>query len=251
MDLLRAAECGRLSVVKKIVSTDSALLHSVQHKDASNRAFNVNGAPIHYACRSGHWNVVKYLLNQDSTLINQVDVEDWTPLHYACYNGHLNIVKLLVEYHPNVDAKDSCLSQTPIQFAMYREFEGIARFLDTDGKWERTWKHRNTEEIARQGNTPVFRRGSHLFLGRYTLTDEHVNIIEAFREDLNHEDIILKNVLDVELDQLKVCLLITHNFDRHLKKTAELMSSTLDEDDRFLRSSTTCTNEHILVLNDT
>lgn len=248
MDLLRAADCGRLSLVKQIVSADKTLLHSVLHKDGSDRAFNVNGSPMHYACRSGHWNVVKYFLDEDPTVINQVDIEGWTPLHYACYNGHLNIVQLLMEYNADVNAKDSCLFQTPIQFAMYREFEEIVHFLDKNHTSESAWKHRKSDDISRQGNTPVFRRGSHLFLGRYTLTNDHIKAIEAFREDSEHDDIVLQGVHDAQLHQLRVHLIITHNFERHMKKTMELTSSTMDTDDAFLRSSTTSTNEHILVL---
>ncbi|CAF1299196.1 unnamed protein product [Adineta ricciae] len=245
MDLLHAADCGRLSIVKELVSKDKSLLHNYRHKDASNRAFNLFGSPIHYACRSGHFNVVKYLLEQDVTLVEDVDVEQWTPLHYACNNGHLNIVKLLTEYNANVRAKDNYLNQTPIQFAMYRNFEDVVHFLDPHIRWER----RTADEISKKGNVSAFRKNSTLFLARYVLNNDHVERIETFRANPDHDDIDLDHIQDNELKNLPVRLRLTHDSKRHLKKTQELSST--DTDDQFLRSSTTSTNEHLMVFDDT
>jgi len=244
MDLLHAAECGRLSVVKQLVSTDKSLIHTCRHKDRKNRAFNVDASAIHYACRSGHINIVKYILEQDSTIINDLDCERWTPLHYACNNGHLSIVKLLLEYNPNVNIKDSYLSQTPIEFAMYKQFEDIVYLLDPNIQWKR----RNIEEISTKGNVSVFRKKSNLFLGRYILNENHIKQIELFRNNSQSNDIDLNNIQDVELNNLNIRLILTHDFKKHINKTIELTSN--DDDDPFLRSSTTSTNEHIMVFKD-
>ncbi|UJR31760.1 hypothetical protein I4U23_019238 [Adineta vaga] len=246
MDLLHAADYGRLSIVKQLISNDKSLIHSCRHKNALNRTFNVDGAPIHYACRSGHYNVVKYLLEQDVTLVNQLDIEDWTPLHYACYNGHLNIVKLLLEYNAKVNVIDSYLFQTPIQFAMYRQFEDIVYFLDSNIQWKR----RTTEEISKKGNIPVFRNGSTLFLGRYILNNNHIKQIEAFRANPESDDIELNQVQDVEVNNLHVRIRLTHDYKQHMNKTKELLSIEDDDDDQFLRSSTTSTNEHVMIFYD-
>lgn len=242
MDLLHAAESGRLSIVKELVSSDKSLIRTCRHKDRHNHAFNPKSYAIHYACRSGHLNVVKYLLEQDSGIIHDVDIEDWTPLHYACYNGHLNIVKLLLEYHANVNLRDNFLLQTPIEFAMYRQFEEIVKFLDPDISWTR----RSADEIAKKGNVSAFREKSNLFLGRYLINDEHRYEIETFRKDPQAKAIELTNIQDVELNNRNVRIILTHDFAEHSKKTLELTSQD-DQDDPFLRSSTTSTNEHILV----
>jgi hypothetical protein len=244
MDLLHAAECGRLSVVKELVSNDKSLIHTCRHKDRHNRAFNVNGSAIHYACRSGHINIVKYLLEQDSTIINDLDAEHWTPLHYACNNGHKNIVQLLLEYNANVNIKDNYLSQTPIQFAMYKQFEEIVYLLDPNVKWTR----RNVDEISNKGNVSVFRKKSNLFLGRYILNDEQIQQIELFRKNSQSADINLNHIPDMELNNLHVRILLTHDFKKHIDQTLELTSN--NDDDPFLRSSTTSTNEHIMVFKD-
>jgi hypothetical protein len=245
MDLLHAAECGRLSVVKQLVCQDKSLIHTCRHKDPNNRAFNVNASAIHYACRSGHLNIVKYLLEQDSTIINDLDIEDWTPLHYACNNGHLNIVKLLLEYNANVNIKDTHLFQTPIEFAMYKQFEDIVYLLNPNIKWIR----RNIDDISMKGNVSVFRKRSNLFLGRYILNENHIKQIELFRKNFQTNDIELNNIQDAELNNLHVRIILTHDFKKHINKTIELLSNE-DNDDPFLRSSTISTNEHIMVFKD-
>ena len=53
--------------------------------------------PLHLACRQGHLELVKYLVNEK--LIDPVDAnkEGETPFHVACETGRLEIVKFLVE----------------------------------------------------------------------------------------------------------------------------------------------------------
>lgn len=244
MDLLHAADSGRLSIVKDLVSKDKSSIRNCRHADATNRAFNVDGTAIHYACRSGHLNVVKYLLKQDPSIINILDCELWTPLHYACYNGHLNIVKFLLESNADVTLKDSYLFQTPIQFAMYRQFEDIVNLLDPNAKWVR----RDQNEIETKGKASVFRKKSNLFLGRYILNDNHIKEVDSFRNNPKSDDIELRKVQDVELSNLNVRIVLTHDFHKHMNQTISLSST--ENDDPFLRSSTTSTNEHIMVFKD-
>ena len=244
MDLLHAAESGCLSRVKQLVAADKSLMKTCRHTDAKNRAFNRLGSPIHYACRSGHLNVARYLLEQDPTIIKDIDEEVWTPLHYACYNGHLRIVQLLLEYNADVHVKDSYLSQTPIQFAMYRQFEDVVRLLDPTVEWRR----RTADEIARKGDAPVFRKKSNLYLGRYRINEEQIKQIGAFRNDPQATPIELQAVEDLELNHRRVRIRLNHDFHEHAKQTADLLS--IDDDDGFLRSSTSSTNEHLLVFAD-
>ena len=53
--------------------------------------------PLSLACRRGHLDVVKYLVNERS-IDPLCELNDGlTPLHFACHKGHLEIVKFLVE----------------------------------------------------------------------------------------------------------------------------------------------------------
>jgi hypothetical protein len=128
---------------------------------------------------------------------------------------------------------------------MYKEFEDIVDYLNPNIEWKR----RNLDDISKKGNVPVYRKKSDLFLGRYILNENHIKQIELFRNNSQSNDIELNQIQDVELDNLNVRIILTHDFKKHINKTIELLS--LDEnDDPFLRSSTTSTNEHIMVFQD-
>ena len=243
-DLLHAAEAGFLSRVKELVSYDKSLIKKCLHEDGKNRTFNFHGSPMHYACRSGHLSVVKYLLEQDPTIINQVDIENWTPLHYACYNGHQPIVRLLLQYNANVEQRDNYLMQKPIEFAMYRQFEDIVMLLDPNASWTR----RSSRDIEQAGQTPVFRSKSksNLFLARYRLDGDQIKQIEQFRANPQATPLQLKSVEDVELNNLSVDFILNHNFKEHMQQTL-LLAKMDDQEDDYLRSSTTSTNEHLIV----
>ncbi|OUM61687.1 hypothetical protein PIROE2DRAFT_26240, partial [Piromyces sp. E2] len=51
---------------------------------------------LHAACKNGHIDVVKYLVEQGAN-IHQENYNYDTPLYIACKNGHEDIVKYLVE----------------------------------------------------------------------------------------------------------------------------------------------------------
>lgn len=242
VDLLHAADAGFFNRVQELVHHDPQLMIKCQHLNACNRAFNLKALPIHYACRSGHFNIVKYFVENNPRLIDVVDCEDWTPLHYACYNGHLSIVRFLVENKANVDKRDNYLNQKPIEFAMYRQFEEVVNFLDP----KIDWKRRDQKEIETKGNVDVFRKKSNLFLGRYSLNEEQIEQIKEFRRNPRAVTLELHSIEDVELNNLRIDMILNHKFSDHIKRTMEL--SSIDENDQYLRSSTTSTNEHVIVL---
>lgn len=246
MDLLRAADAGRIDRVKELVNENPSLIRTCRHQDPTNRSFNVDGSAIHYACRSGHLNVVRFLIEKDASILNDFDCELWTPLIYACYNGHKPIVEYLIEKNADQTIKDSFLSQTAIQFAMYRNFDEIVRFLDPNIEWKR----RTTEEIEKKSKTPVFRAKSNLFLGRYRLTDDQKHDIEQFRANPQSKSIELKSIEDVELNLQRVRLELRHDVTEHMTRTLTLASNNENHADEYLRSSSTSTNEHILVFFD-
>ncbi|UJR13690.1 hypothetical protein I4U23_000702 [Adineta vaga] len=248
MDLLHAAESGHLSIVKDLLSNDKSLIHSCRHDNRHNHAFNVGASAIHYASRSGHLNIVKYLLEYDTTIINDRDRQNWTALHYACYNGHIHIVRLLFEHNPNVNTKDKYFSQTPVQFAMYRQFDDIVKLFDLNVN---STNKQNIDDEIKTRNIPVFRKKSNLFLGRYILNENQIKQIELFRRNSQTDDIELKQIQDIELSNLLVRIQFTHDFTKHINQTIELSSKQDDDDnDLFLRSSSTSAHEHILVFKD-
>ena len=74
----------------------------------------------------GHDHVVKYLLNDLKVSINDQDVDGDTALHDACKFGHVNVIKLLVEGGSDASIKNK-KGQTPKDVATeYDQPDAIA-----------------------------------------------------------------------------------------------------------------------------
>ena len=59
-------------------------------------------SPVHWACRGGHWECLKILLqviaiNKANAVLNVQNKMGDSPLHLACWGGHPECVKLLLE----------------------------------------------------------------------------------------------------------------------------------------------------------
>ncbi|TSJ80088.1 ankyrin repeat domain-containing protein [Cardinium endosymbiont of Dermatophagoides farinae] len=58
---------------------------------------SVGLTPIHWACRDGHLNVVKHILDKSPFLVHNTDNPyKFTPLHWAARRGFKEIVELLI-----------------------------------------------------------------------------------------------------------------------------------------------------------
>ncbi|KAG0173145.1 hypothetical protein DFQ28_009403 [Apophysomyces sp. BC1034] len=58
---------------------------------------NQGATVLHYACASGHTDLVSYLARSCQIPVNQVDDNEELPLHWAARHGRLEVVTLLVE----------------------------------------------------------------------------------------------------------------------------------------------------------
>jgi hypothetical protein len=66
---------------------------------------NFTKAPPQLACRAGHIEVVKHLLNPrlaDRVGLNTKTKKGWTGLMWACDRGHADIVQLFLNCHKRV-----------------------------------------------------------------------------------------------------------------------------------------------------
>ena len=91
-----------------------------------------NAIPLHNACRHGHFNVVKVLV--EHKLITEPDRYEQlkavtrdhrqTPLHYATLFGHVKLVSFLLEFYSKLkidlrDLKNRFGGNTPVHTAAY------------------------------------------------------------------------------------------------------------------------------------
>lgn len=79
--------------------------------------------PINYACKFGNYQILEYILSQNKSpyLINQQDVEGLFPLHVIARSGHFSLIKLLIEYGAQVNQIDGLNKWTPL---FYSALEG-------------------------------------------------------------------------------------------------------------------------------
>lgn len=84
MNLLLAADAGDLSLVRRYLSAGAVDVN----KRYRCSQFNFLCTALHYACRSGHTDVVRALVEDYGADVNVRDCEDWTPVYYAANNGY-------------------------------------------------------------------------------------------------------------------------------------------------------------------
>lgn len=100
--------------------------------DIINTTVGYNDATLlHYACKIGDLNTVKYLLERGSFL-DTCDFDGNMPIHYACANGHLDIVKYLLENGVSIESK-GCSGRTPLHIAASNGYTDIVKYLLDNG----------------------------------------------------------------------------------------------------------------------
>jgi ankyrin repeat protein len=112
-----AALHGHLEIIKIVVSKIFDGFSS--SLEAYLTALNVNGDTcFHIACRSGHFNIIEYLLRdlKCSYFLEQIDGDGNTPLHIAAASGQLSIVECLLAHNADLNAKNK-ESKTPLELS--------------------------------------------------------------------------------------------------------------------------------------
>lgn len=87
---------------------------------------------LHYACKNGDVDTVKYILNQKADVLID-DIFYTSPLHVAAFYNHKEIVKLLIDCGVVVNAVDS-VGFTPMNYANdLKYFEVSEILMQNDG----------------------------------------------------------------------------------------------------------------------
>ncbi|KAL0137571.1 ankyrin [Mucor lusitanicus] len=124
--------------------------------------------PLHFAASRGHFNIVKYLVDDYSAVVDAKDREGETALLKAAYNGHYHIVKYLVSKNANIHSKDKD-GWTALHNACARGFLPIARLLIEKGA--------RVDVKSKMGHTPLINAASkgYISIVEYLLVESHAN----------------------------------------------------------------------------
>ena len=83
--------------------------------------------PIEYACRNGHTDIVKLLLDNNCDVLDNDGFSH--ALHCACKGGFVDIVDLLLRYNCNINQCCPRTNQSPLIVACYRNKEAVVKLL--------------------------------------------------------------------------------------------------------------------------
>lgn len=90
--LIHASRTGSLDCVRLLL----------EH-GANVNSTNFYTTPLMAACRNGHVEVARYLVEQAGADVNQDECEDLTALNYAAYSGSIELVDLLLDHGADID----------------------------------------------------------------------------------------------------------------------------------------------------
>ncbi|MCJ1394302.1 Ankyrin-2 [Xylographa bjoerkii] len=145
--ICRAARNGHVSVVKRLIDAGSSisLAHTSEYshkartmteqrtayaKGSVQREDHTIMSPLHLAALSGHYSVVRLLLDHDAGLA--ISCHDETPLLLAISNGHLAAAEQLITRKVDVNFSNSN-SLSALHIAVDKGFNGTVALLLSNG----------------------------------------------------------------------------------------------------------------------
>jgi len=191
--LHHAASCGIHDVIKFLILERS--------QDVNARGIHDDETPLGVACRKGHSEVARVLLECDADKETR-DGGDWSPLERASLAGHIDIVRVLLDYGADVKAQDMN-NNTPLHFPSTSRQAAITRVLLERGA--------NANARNKKGETPLHMASKYGFVENARVLLEHGADTDA-RDDGNHTPLFIASkarFLDVAQ------LLIQYNADIH------------------------------------
>ena len=109
------------------------------------------------ACITGNIKRVKFLIEQDRTLVNAKNQWQQAPLHYASYWGHTKLAALLLQHKTDVNAQDN-IKRTPLhKTSTWGNTETATLLLqhNADVNAQDKWQHTSLHYAASKGHTEI------------------------------------------------------------------------------------------------
>lgn len=105
-------------------------------------------SPLHYACRGGHLEITKLLLQLDPGLADKFDNDGYTPLHLAVMNGKDAILREFFAIIPTsfqvLTYDGETVFHLAVRFNQYNAFLGLAQVFAATHLLHRSNKSGNT-----------------------------------------------------------------------------------------------------------
>ncbi len=96
--------------------------------------------PIHLAAQAGQLDIVKVIVENDPSMLNEQDACEQTPLLWASATGHADVAQYLLEKGPNLEAASNVISyigidngKTPLYWAVERGHAAVVEKLMARG----------------------------------------------------------------------------------------------------------------------
>ena len=77
--------------------------------------------PLHYACISGHVDIVELLIRRMNARIDSTNAQGETPLHLACSHGHKGVIERLLLARASTNIQDTLSGNTPLHIAFMKD----------------------------------------------------------------------------------------------------------------------------------
>ncbi|CAG8757569.1 5322_t:CDS:2, partial [Gigaspora rosea] len=90
-----AIEKRNIKILKFLLDNEESLGHDENGK-----------TPLHWAASEGHETTVKYLIELNASLVNEVDKNNETALYDAVWNGHINIIEILLKEKADINIEN-------------------------------------------------------------------------------------------------------------------------------------------------
>jgi ankyrin repeat protein len=162
---------------------------------------------IHEAISKGDLELVRHLIEKDSSLVNITDNNEMTPLHFAVIAESIETVSYLIDKGANINAVNN-IKETPLHIAAKKGKSKITEILLKNGAdvtvinvWDRAplrnateWGHdRKTVELLINADSDVNRKNSRgdrvlfssLFYGKKEVIDLLIDRGAVFPDDEN------------------------------------------------------------------
>ncbi|ORX52742.1 ankyrin [Hesseltinella vesiculosa] len=177
--------------------------------------------PMLQACRRGHLETVKVLVEDGQASLILGDRYSRTPLHQAAMYGHLELAKYLLLQGADANAPDTS-ANTPAHYAAAFGHQALLHLLLTLGQADAS-----ANNVWRGTPCSVANMKGHVGIVQYLLTNSNAGLTVNFRnqqgQTMLHETVVedVNSSFDIDLNIRRVKVLLEHNANVNFRNMSD------------------------------